>query len=192
MTKTFTFVAILTLIGVPAMGQYSPISTGSMILSGNIYFQSQSGDLYESTIHDPVITVGAVPSVGYFVAPGVLLGANMLFSHMSQGGNHVTAIGFGPMVGYYYDINPMKETIRGSIYPYVVAFMDYQHVDLLSDEYSFSELGGKIGLAAMMSESVALDLGARLSSVSRKMEDDPESVNGAIVWVGAGITAFIY
>jgi len=192
MTKTFTFVAILTLIGVPAMGQYSPISTGSMILSGNIYFQSQSGDLYESTIHDPVITVGAVPSVGYFVAPGVLLGANMLFSHMSQGGNHVTAIGFGPMVGYFYDINPMREEIRGSLYPYILAFADYGHFDLEGSGYSLFNIGGKVGLAAMISESVALDLGARLTSVSRKMEDAPESVKGAIIWVGAGISAFIY
>ena len=70
MNKAFTFVMFLMVIGASAMGQYSPISTGSMILGGNIYFQSQSGKLYESDNYDALITFGASPSAGYFVAPG--------------------------------------------------------------------------------------------------------------------------
>ena len=83
---------------VTASAAENPIDKGSIVLGGTIYFQNQSGDLYENMDGDALTTIAGNPSLGYFISPSILVGADVAFISMSQGDDDLTAFGIGPIV----------------------------------------------------------------------------------------------
>ena len=194
-------IVLLTWGTVSAAG--GPVAKGSFYVDGTIFFKFQSGDLWESG-GDGLLSFGAgtgslsidgafevSPAIGYFVAPGVFLGAQTSLLGASQGDNDVTIIMFGPTIGYYADSNPSRTDPRGAVYPYLRGFFNYGQLSNGSD-LTFLQYGAKGGILYMLTGAVALDVGIRFQRDSWRRDDWSESVTGTTIDVGLGIAAFIY
>jgi len=188
---------LLTVLLVAAFGTVfaaeNPVDKGSMLLSGQVYFQTQSGDLYENMDGDAITTMAFQPEVGYFVAPNIMVGASLEYFDQSQGDAGVTRFGIGPMVGYFFDMT--KDEVQGSIYPYIIGFFRYSSVDVegLDDSQTWTMFGGKGGIHWMLSDAVSLNAGVQVSTDSYDSgAEGAESISGITMWVGAGISAFVY
>lgn len=180
-----------------------PIDKGSFYLNGSAFYQSQSGDLYEYD-GDAVQSYGfgdaqlsivgdfeVSPTFGYFVSPGVFLGAQVSVLGFKQGSDKLTAVAVGPTVGYYFNPNKERTEVKGSVYPYIRGFFNWGK---LSDglDADILQYGGKAGLLYMLSSAVAVDAGVQFRGDSWKPDGAPDSITGTTLSIGAGISAFIY
>jgi len=180
------------------MAAETPIDKGSMMLGGNVYFQSSGGDLYKMGGDDGQTEIGITPNLGYFIAPSIMIGAMIDWTQWSQGDYKDSQMGFGPMVGYFFNMNSAE--VKGSIYPYVSGFMMYSMLKYEEpgdpeEKAKVMSFGGKGGIMYMMTETVALDINLMYRSDSYKMTDpveDEESTTGSVIKVGVGIQAFIF
>lgn len=192
MKRILLIVALVCAFAFSAMAAESPIDKGSMILGGNVYFMTQGGDLYKNANDDSRTTLSATPQIGYFIAPSIMIGGMFEYTKFSWGDNNGnTTFGIGPMVGYYFNMNPTE--IKGAIYPYIQGFFLYQTVkqEGADDKGKTTSFGGRGGIDYMLSDAVALDIGVQFQSDSYKFGDG-ESTSGTIIMVGAGITAFVF
>ncbi len=182
----------LLLVGFASMSYAAenPVDQGSIMLSGSVYFSSLSGDLYEVD-GDALTTIGVDPTLGYFVVPSVMIGGVVDFANISQGDESMSVVGAGPMVGYFFDMT--KAEVKGSIYPYIIGFFTYRSIsdDALDEDVSVTSFGGKAGIDYMLSDGIALNAGVKFTSVSSKYGDE-DSISGTEIWVGAGLSVFVY
>ncbi len=83
-----------------------------MLIGGMLSFSSQGGDLYSSQTYDPydgsvvddrITTIGIIPSLFYFISPGIGFGGDLSYNRMSQGDNSSTTWADGPKIGYFID-----------------------------------------------------------------------------------------
>ena len=178
------------MLAATAMAADSPVDKGSLILGGSASFTSMGGNLYKEGGKSSSLILLA-PSVGYFVSPGVELGAKIGFSSLSVGGSSLNTLSLGPEIGYYFPSGSNVE-IKGSLYPYIKAFFLYssQKADGWSKSITGTTFGGQGGINYMLSKAVALDAFASLQSDSKSAGD--VSVSGTILMLGVGITAFTY
>ena len=190
MKRLLVLTLLLVVFASTSYAAENPVDKGSIILSGSVYFSNLSGDLYEVD-GDALTMISADPNFGYFVVPNVMIGATMEFSNTSQGDESMSVLGAGPMVGYFFDMT--KAEVKGSIYPYIIGFFTYRSVsdDAWDEDVSVTTFGGKIGMDYMLSDGVALNTGVKFTSVSSKYGDE-DSVSGTEIWVGAGVSVFIY
>jgi hypothetical protein len=204
----FSIVAILVLPAGVVQAQSdarNPIDKGSLVLDGSAFFSTQSGDLYEDFDLDgdstsggsSRTTISVMPMIAYFVAPGLLVGGEFRFTRQSVGDEKDTYFGFGPTAGYFFNLQPARANARGTVYPYVKAFFSYgkqkREREDSDTEGTLMSFGGQGGLVYMLSNSVGADLSARYSLDTVDPEaEDTESLDGATLQVGLGITAFIY
>lgn len=195
---------VLLLCGM-AMAADSPVDKGSLYLNGMAFFQSQSGDLYENGDGDALVSYGVgdaslgflqsfevSPTVGYFVSPGVFLGAQAAFVGYSQGDNDLTGFALGPTIGYFFDTDPARTEIKGAVYPYIRGFFTWGQLSEDSYDLTILQYGGRGGLLYMLSSAVAADANVRFQGDSWKPEGASESTTGTTLAIGVGITAFIY
>jgi len=194
--RTLSCLAITLLFAGAIMAAETPVDKGSMILGGTAYFTGQSGDAYENADGDGVTTIALEPSVGYFVAPSIMVGGRILFESASQGDDKVTTFGIGPEVGYYFNLDAARTEAKGAIYPYVKAFFVYAQYkfewtggDATTDVTMF---GGEGGGVFMLSNAIGLNASVKFQSESFKPEGADESISGTTLQVGAGITAFLW
>lgn len=192
MKKVFVSLVVL-MFAMSAFATDGPIDKGSMILGGDVSFKMQSGDAYENSDGDALNTLTLMPNLGYFVSPSIMIGAMVNFEKISQGDNSLTELDFGPQVGYFFNMDPERTDVKGSIYPFLKAFFMF---DKLSDDgdldVSKTIIGGQGGVMFMLSNAVALDFGVLFSSDSWKPDGADESTTGTTIEVGAGISAFCY
>ena len=184
------------LILVFAMGAFAadgPVDKGSIILGGTAYFQSASGDLYKSG-DDSQTWLGVMPEFGYFIAPSILIGLSVDFVSYSVGDYGTTDFGFGPMIGYYFNMDPARGEAKGAIYPYIKGFfnLNSHSVKDVDGSDKTTSIGGMGGINYMLSNAVALDFGVKFQSDSYKPDGADESTTGTVMFFGAGISAFIY
>ncbi|MBI5267362.1 MAG: hypothetical protein HY851_09040 [candidate division Zixibacteria bacterium] len=186
--KRFLILTTVILLVLAATGTAanSPIDKGSVILGGSVSFSSMGGDLYKVG-NSSTTLVQLTPSIGYFVSPGLELGAEIAYTSISVGGVSASSFTFGPEVGYYFKSGARTE-VKGSIYPYLKGFMLFYS----SEGDKMTTFGGKGGMNFMLSNAVALDAGVKFQSDSYKPDGATTSTSGTILWVGAGITAFIF
>ncbi len=196
MKKAFPCLVIVLLLAGTAMAAETPIDKGSMILNGSVYFMSQSGDAYKDTADNSVAVIGIMPSVGYFVAPSIMVGGEILFWNQSWGDCKWTDFGVGPMVGYYFNLDATRTEVKGAIYPYVKGFFWYgqEKYDDGTDETTTDVMafGGEGGGVFMLSNAVGLNASVQFWSESYKPDGADESISGTTLQVGAGITAFLW
>jgi len=195
MKKVFVSLVVL-MFAASAFAATSPIDKGSMILEGNVYFQSASGDLYKNEAGDAQTVMAFMPSVGYFVAPSIMVGATVEFAQNKQGDNKLTTIGIGPMVGYYFNMDAARTEVKGAIYPYIKAFFMYnsEKHDNGTTDYTnkVTTFGGQGGIVYMLSNAVAADISVKFESDSYKPDGADKSTTGTIITFGAGFTAFMW
>jgi hypothetical protein len=189
--KSLLVAGSLILLVASAVGAAeSPIDKGSMTIGGTAYFNSQSGERYENFQGDGYTEIGIMPEFGYFIAPGIKIGASLAFVSASQGDESATLFGIGPNVTYYFNLNKERTEVKGAVYPYIGGFFSYattsNGVDLT--ETSF---GGRGGINLMLSQAVAVDFGLQFSSESLD-PDGFDSISGTTLSLLAGIQAFIW
>jgi|WetSurMetagenome_2_1015567.scaffolds.fasta_scaffold326130_1 hypothetical protein len=197
--KKLVLVALLVFaFALSAMAQTSPIDKKSWFLGGNIYFQSEGGDLAKARYDDTRTTILIAPEFGYFISPGLQLGATVTYIQYKIDEYKETAMAFGPMVGYYFNMNKASTEIKGGLYPYIKGFFligSEKYGDGTDDsKYSGTNFGGKVGFNYMLSESVALDANIMFSSDSWKQKEpvETESESGSTMRIGVGATYFIW
>ena len=192
-TRSIVCCALL-LLGTAAFGADGPVAKGSMLLSGGLSFTMQSGDLYENDDGDAFTTLAFTPGFGYFVSPGLMVGANVNYLKMSQGDNSASVTSFGPMVTYYFGANNGRTEFKGTVYPYLGALAAFGSSDDGDDESdddpSITTFGFKGGIVYMMSNAVGLDAGVHYSS--DKWSIDDESASGSTIQIAVGITACVF
>jgi hypothetical protein len=204
MSRAFLMCALLLLFSGAILAATNPIDKGSLYLSGNVFFRSQSGDLWESN-GDALITYGGgngqfdfvsgfevSPTVGYFVAPRIFLGGQIAFTGYSQGDQDLTAVVVGPTVGYFFDIDPARTEVKGAVYPYIRGFFNWGHISDGDNDITILQYGGRGGILYMLTGAVGVDANVRFQGDSWKADGANDSVTGTTLSVGVGITAFIY
>lgn len=194
--RTLSCLAVMLLLSGAVMAAETPIDKGSMIVDGSVYFMSQGGDYYKDTADNSVAVIGIMPSVGYFVAPSIMVGGQIVYVSASQGDDKETTFGVGPVVGYYFNLDATRTEVKGAIYPYVQAFFVYGQYKCEwtgGDETTdITMFGGEGGGVFMLSNAVGLNASVQFQSESFKPDGADESISGTTLTVGAGITAFLW
>ncbi len=192
MRKAIIVLGVLLMAAAGVNAADSPVDKGSVMLGGSVYFMTQSGDLWENGDGDGLTTIAFDPGVGFFVAPGIFLGADVIFESQSQGDYDQSVLGLAPAIGYYFNLDPSRAEAKGAAYPYIKAFFSYQKYTFGDDEDSMTGFGGMGGINLMLSNAVAVDIGVKFESDSFDPDWSPESLSGTSLMFGFGISAFIY
>lgn len=191
-----------------------PVDQGSFQLGGNVYFESASGELYKNPKGESQSTLVFAPTIGHFVIPGLLIGADVQFLHTWQGDYSNTGIAAGPVIGFYYDSNPARSQIKGAVYPYIKGFMNFGHLSGKYPLYSNDEVlveiemsqsdtkyGGEAGAVFMLSNTTGINFNAALTARNVSVDYESSDPNlrflefdesGLTFSFGAGVTYFIY
>ncbi len=196
--KKLALVGLLIMVmAISAVAQTSPIDKKSWFLGGSVYFQTQSGDLYKVGDKSPS-TINIGPSFGYFVAPSIFVGADVMYNQYKVGDAKTTSMGIGPVVGYYFNMNKARTEVKGAVYPYIKGFFQYaslkDETGTETSKMTGTSFGAMGGINYMLSEAVALDIAVKFSSDKAKQKEpvEGESVSGSTIMVGAGVTYFIW
>ena len=161
MRTNFVIIMVSIALAGVAMAADSPISMGSLMIDGSIYYQSNSGDIWEDSYGNGISTVGAgsvelnqltvdiSPAVGYFVADGICLGAQIGVQSFSIGDHDkVNLFAIGPSLSYYGKINPSVADVKGSFYAYGRGYASFGSIsDEDDNSTSVTQFGGNLGLA---------------------------------------------
>jgi len=194
--RTLTCVTAILLLAGAVMAAETPIDKGSMIVDGSVYFMSQGGDYYKDTADNSITVIGIMPSLGYFVAPSIMIGGEIQFQNQSQGDYKWTIFAVGPTVGYYFNMDPTRAEVKGAIYPYVKGFFLYgqNKFDDGTSDYTIDVMtfGGRGGAIFMLSNAIGVDANVLFKSESYKPDGADDSITGTSFGVGAGITAFLW
>ena len=190
--KQLAICSVLTaMLALSATAANNPVDKGSTIIGGQMYFQSQTGDLYECR-DKARTTVQIIPGLGFFVSPGFMIGAEIGLLHQSMCGNSYTEYAIGPKIGYYFGGDPTgTDFIKGTAFPHIAALGAFGSIDGGgSDNITVTQFGAEAGIVYMMSNAVGLDISARFSHDTHRGRGWSKS--GATVKVGVGVIAFVY
>jgi len=188
MKRALSYLVIVLLLSGAIVAAEGPIDKGSMIIEGDVYFQHQSGELWDNWQGEGQTTIVISPSLGFFVTNGFMLGGQLYFLGISQGTADLTSVIIGPVVGYYFNTDPTRTRVKGAVYPYVTGGFGFGNVSNgdSADLFSIGMVGGAV---FMVSNAVGVDVGLRLQS---DRLSNGGSASGTTIWFGAGITAFIW
>ncbi len=191
--KKLFLLSIMFVFAATAFAAESPIDKGSMIVGGTLMYASLGDDLYESD-DESMTLITVTPSVGYFVSPGLLIGADFTFSSISAGDDGIdySAFAIGPCVGYYFNMDPTRVEAKGAMYPYIKGFFLYGSVSEDDEDATMTSFGGRGGIIMMLSNAVALDMGIQYNKDSFEPDGADESISGSRLQIGGGITAFLW
>ncbi|MCP4705918.1 MAG: hypothetical protein GY865_15065, partial [candidate division Zixibacteria bacterium] len=155
------------------------IDMGSTIIGGSAFLSIESAEGSSLT------TISLMPTFGYFVSPGFMMGGTVSLLSMSSGGASVTAFGIGPELRYYFNANNIDPEIKGSMYPYLGAFVSF--VGESGSDDNLTQFGGVLGFNQMMSEQLSSEFQFRVFRTSYGND-----FNTTTIYFGIGITGFLY
>ncbi len=184
MQKAAMILLVVLLTATTAGAADSPISEGAKIVGGGLSFSVYSGDLYR---YQPDFAMTISPAYDVFISDGTFVGSIIDVTY-EGGGSGFATVGLGLEVGYYFGADKsVARGAKGLTYPYLSAF---GLVRAAGSSYSGAAkgfgLGVQGGVVPMLSNTVGLDVGARIQY------DRIEGINGLMFHVGAGIKAFIW
>jgi opacity protein-like surface antigen len=209
--KKLLIIAIALIFATVAMAADNPTDKGSVILNGNASFSSVSIDSLMGD--ESVTTINIIPSIGFFIAPNIMVGGDLEYIKVSYSDVSASSFGIGPTVGYYFNMDNTRLDAKGAIYPYIKGFFIWTTTspDLETDldigdttittgedmpKLKTTTYGFEGGLIFMLSNSVGADFNLRYSFDSYKIDmpdvEGEESIDGHTLNIGVGITAFIY
>ena len=114
MKKTILSLGLFFLLVGNVAGQSSPVDKGSLMFDGSVSFSS--GGIED--VDDRLTTINFKGGIGTFLAPGFMLGGNLLFQSISFGDDTYTAWGIGPKAAYFFGANQEKP-LPGAVYPLI-------------------------------------------------------------------------
>ncbi len=160
----------------------SPIDKGSAIVGGSAFLSIESAEGSSLT------TVSIMPTFGYFVSPGLMLGGTVSLLSMSTSGASATAFGIGPEMRYYFNANKIDQYIKGSMYPFLGGFISF--VGESGGDDNITQFGAVVGFNQMMSEQLSTEFQFRIfRSLQKSYGYD---FNTTTLYFGVGITGFLY
>ncbi|MBN2227012.1 MAG: outer membrane beta-barrel protein [candidate division Zixibacteria bacterium] len=200
--KKLLLLSIMFVFAASAFAAENPIDKGSMIVGGTAMYASLGGDMYEVGEDGSISTITLTPSIGYFVSPGLLIGADFTYTSISGGDDDeidYSVFGIGPTVAYFFNMDPTRVEVKGATYPYIKGFFMYGSLSAGDDEeedisgdITVTSFGGRGGIMMMLSNAVALDIGVQYNKDSYEPDGAEESTDGTRLQIGAGITAFVW
>ena len=161
------------------------IDKGSLGISGTAGFTSQSGDLYEWD-DKGITTISLMPSIFYFVAPNIAIGADVTFQSVTQGDDKVSMIGLGPKIMYAFGNQ------ASTSYPYINAGYSFTTISNAGDIKSSSlKFGGGMFLLPANQQHLGIVIEAGILMDSRKIEGF-DAVKGTTIAISVGLVGFIF
>lgn len=153
-----------------------PIQRGNIMIGGNFEFSSEG----QEDVDDRATVISVSPSLGYFIADGLMIGGSLSLNHASVGDNSFSSFGIGPEIAYFFGGPGAR------MYPYVGAGVAY-----IVGSDDFSALGGEVdaGVVFMVARNVGLNAEAFGAFTSTDVGD--ESATGNTFGVRGGVVAFI-
>ncbi len=198
--KRLLIIAVVFLFAASITAADGPTDKGSLILEGNASFSSISSD--DMLGDESATIINIIPTIGYFISPNLLIGADIEFLKVSYGDMSGSSFGIGPSVGYYFNMDKTRIDAKGAVYPYIKGFFIYTSSKLEAEEeeeedeeeveFTTTTFGFQGGMIFMLSNYVGANFSARYSFDKYKPEGADESADGNTLNIGVGITAFIY
>lgn len=179
-----TFVILTAFNVVQGQGRSEATDRGAALISGIFSFTSQGGDLYGGFDNDRLTTIAIVPSLFYFVAPGIGIGGDLSYNRVSRGDFSATIWGVGPKIGYFVDSG--SNTI-----PFVAGGINYLSIG--DDDDSEGGLRFKFGGGILIRKghmAVSIEVSYVLDRF--KFEGASESTTGNTIAIGVGFAGFLY
>jgi hypothetical protein len=129
-----------------ANAQGHAVDRGVWQLGGSAYVTGYS----DSRVGDDGVVLGLTPFAGYFIIPGLAVTGNLWASYTSTDDYHVSTIGLGPGLTYYFDHHPKR------LHPLVSARFSWARTRIdrdqgsspSSDTYRWAATGGAVYLLA--------------------------------------------
>lgn len=156
---------------------------GALLVGGAFSYSSQGGDLYESG-NERLTTVAIVPSVFYFVSPGVGVGGDLSYNRTSQGRSALTAWGVGPKAGYFFESG-------SNLIPFASGGLNLLSIG----DRDNSETGFRIkfgGGVLLRKDHLAISVEAAYMMDRFKPEGFEKSITGNTLALGVGFGGFLY
>lgn len=180
------FVLVASFIPAALSAQSYATDQGSVIIGGSASFMSEGGDLNGGG--DRTNTLSLNPYVLYFVSPGFGIGGDLTATRVSQGDTHVSVVGIGPTVAYFF--GDADATTR----PFVEGNVSYASSTFDngagSETASGFGLGGGVGAAFMLSPTVALTAEATYNW--ERLSSSGVHLDGNRFGLALGIAAFLF
>jgi hypothetical protein len=154
---------------------------GAFLISGAASFSSQGGDLFEDAGENRLTTIAIVPSVFYFVIPGLGIGADGTYNRQSQGDAALYTLGIGPKIGYFLDSG-------SNAIPYIAGGGGYATI---GNGESYSGYYLKVGGGVMLRKdhlAIAFEAGYLYTS----LDIEGDSYSGNAFTIGVGFAGFLY
>ena len=183
----FAIAAALLITAAQADAQEYALDRGSLQISGSASLTSTDND---NSGDDGRVTVASVlPGLHYFVAEGLGVGGDLIFSYTSSGDDFSTrSIGIGPSVSYYFGGSESR------VHPYLsaraaIASMTF---DSPGGELEGSRRSGTVagGILAMLSSSVGVT--TELFYLLEKFESQGQEADSNTFGLAVGIAAFVF
>lgn len=186
--KIYVIAVGILLLGsslVQSQGRSAATDQGAKLVSGAFSFASQGGDLYAGG-DDRANIVTIVPSLIYFISPGIGIGGDLSYARQSQGDFSATEWGAGPKIGFFMDSG-------GSMIPFIAAGANYLSFSNSFDDDSENLLRFKVaGGILIRKDHLAVSIEAGYLLDRFKPEGADESVNGNTIVIGIGFAGFLF
>jgi hypothetical protein len=182
MARSLLALAALVLLATAASAQGYPTDKGSILLDGAISFTSQGFE----DVDERATNINVNPSLGYFIMPGLAIGAEVLLDKTSFDELSSTSLGVGPFVAYFFG-GPASRT-----YPFISAGVNY--VSNSTEGVDTSGLGAEVaaGAAFMVARNAALTASAFAQFSSFSAVGSDESFGSNTFGVRGGVAVFIF
>ena len=185
--KIFIITALILLAGfnyADGQARSSATDRGAKLISGAISFTSQGGDLYGGYNNERLNVVSIMPSMFYFVSPGLGIGADLAYDLRYRGSSSYTTLGVGPKIGYFGESG-------SNLIPFVAGGVSFLTTGSdLGDANGYRiKFGGGIiirkgRLGASFEVSYLLD--------SYNLEGSSGSTTGNTIIFGVGLAGFLF
>ena len=189
--KNLTVFTLALLLILPALlvAQEYAVDKGSMLVGGEAGFAMMGGDLYKDFDDNKMTVMTISPTLMYFIAPGLGIGADVEFTKMSQGDMSSTTMGVGPGIAYFIG------NASSTMYPYLSASYIFgsEKVKYDNDEakVTTANIVFRGGIMFMVAKTTGIGIAAFYSMDSGKHEDY-DAVKGNVMGVGVTFASFIF
>jgi opacity protein-like surface antigen len=179
-----TLVVFLVLVPASVFAQ-SPISKGTIILNGNLYYSSQSYD--NSDISYSTLRIN--PQVGFFIVDNLALNLDLSYEKIDIGID-ISRYGIGPNLRYYFDLE--------KYFPFIS--IGYSFTSSSQDGGDYKQTGNQYilgaGISYLITKNVAIE-----ASINYKFDQEDreypgffsdETIKSKIIMLGVGFNFYLY
>ncbi len=119
-------IALLVLAMAASAFAENPVAKGMLFMDGawTANFAKSGGDLWKDGNDDTPTYLQLNPTLGYFLAPGIAIGATVMFENWKWGDMKTTSFGAGPKI-YWFPTGKNAEDPKGKVLPFLAGSFVY-------------------------------------------------------------------